>query len=294
MITIARIKQIVDGLLAYVEYDYETVPEDQTLLYHMFYGTRDGVFDFYEQAKEIFLRKNTSPRKITTRMEYPRDKSHMPCIIIREPGRGYGEVEPLGGFGDPTGDLFGSTDYQREGFIQSSLSTVNMMCFSDNMLESTLIGEVLFTLLVGARNTLEQEFTKYHFSTNELVAENALFPTPILIKNISVEIEDTDRFASIIRPELIRSFIIEDAIPVGTDPNWTPPSPEKYFVFAHPYLWLEPGAGVVENTVFSNTDWVLALEGEELFSFGSSYLWLDELTNQAEQEINSKVKWRLE
>ena len=55
MITIARIKQIVDGLLAYVEYDYETVPEDQTLLYHMFYGIRDGVFDFYEQAKEIFF-----------------------------------------------------------------------------------------------------------------------------------------------------------------------------------------------------------------------------------------------
>lgn len=294
MITIARIKQIVDGLLAYVEYDFNSVPENETLLYYMFYGTRDGKFDFYEQAKEIFLRKNTSPRKITTRMEYPRDKSHMPCIIIREPGRGSGEIDPLGGFGDPVPDQFGSSGYEREGFRESILSEINMMCFSDNMLESTLIGEVLYTLLVGARNTLEHEFTKFDFSTNELIAENSLFPTPILIKNVSLSIEDTDRYASIIRPELISHFIIEDAIPIGTDPNWKPPTPDKYFVFAHPYVWLSGEDNVAENTIFSNTDWVLAVGDDELFEFGKPFVWLDEITNKGDQEIESQVPWKLE
>ena len=33
MILIARIKQIVDGLIAYIQYDYESVPETQTFLY---------------------------------------------------------------------------------------------------------------------------------------------------------------------------------------------------------------------------------------------------------------------
>ena len=32
MILIARIKQIVDGLLQYIQYDYESVPEHETFL----------------------------------------------------------------------------------------------------------------------------------------------------------------------------------------------------------------------------------------------------------------------
>ena len=94
MILIARIKQIVDGLLQYIQYDYESVPEHETFLYHMFYGTRDGSFDFYEQAKKLFLRTNTSPRKIQVKMEYPKDKSHLPCIIVREPGRSTDKPAP--------------------------------------------------------------------------------------------------------------------------------------------------------------------------------------------------------
>lgn len=293
MITVARIKQIVDGLLAYVEADYNSVPENQTLLYHMFYGLKDGKFDFYEQAKEIFLRKNTNPRKIETRMEYPKDKSHMPCIIIREPGKSQGEVRPLGGFGIPPLDEFGEPNYKREGFIESYISSINLMCFSENMLESTLIGEVLYTLLVGARNTLEAEFEKFSFQAQELIAENSLFPTPILIKNIVLEIEDVATYASIIRPELVTYFIIEDAIPVGSDPNWEPPAIEPYFVFTHPYVWLDE-VGKGENTIYSNTDWILSVSDDELFKFGSSYVWLDEMTRQGKQEIEAKVPWRLE
>lgn len=87
MIIIARIRQIIDGLLAYVQSDYEALPEEQTFLYHMFYGTKDRNFDFYQKAKELFLRRNTSPRKLRTVLEYPLDKSHLPCIVIREPAR---------------------------------------------------------------------------------------------------------------------------------------------------------------------------------------------------------------
>ena len=74
MITIARFKQIVEGLLYYVEEDYQTVPEEQTLLYQMFYGVTDRNFDFYEQAKAIFTRRNTSPRKVIATMEFPKIK----------------------------------------------------------------------------------------------------------------------------------------------------------------------------------------------------------------------------
>lgn len=261
MVTILRFKQIVDGLLDYVVYDYETVPEEQTLLYQMFYGVRDGSYDFYEQAKAIFTRSNQSPRKIFTTIEYPFDKAHFPCIVIREPGRGPSRVEPLGGFGVPPldefGDVIDNVSYLREGFVNGNRSDVQLMCMSNNTLESILVGEVLFTLLVGARNTLEQEFTAFHFNAEDLIAENHLFPTPILIKTISVEIEEIERYASIIRPELITKFVFEKPIPVGTDPNWEPPV-TNYLMFSRPYIWLEPtDHNLGTNNLYSNTEWQL-------------------------------------
>lgn len=293
MILISRIKQIVDGLLAYIQYDYESVPETQTFLYHMFWGVRDGQFDFYEQAKALFLRKNTNPRKIQVKMEYPKDKSHMPCIIVREPGRSTDKPAPLGGYGAPDPDSFGVPEYEREGFRQPSLSKIDLMCFSDNMLESILIGEVMYALLIGARNTFEEEFAYFDFSTNELIAENNLFPQPILIKNVSIEVEDIGDYASIIRPEIVRRFIIEDAIPVGSDPSWNPPSIDKYFEFSSPYVWLDNFTNNGENTIYSNTDWALQI-GNELFQFKSGYVWLDEMNNYGEQNIEAKTPWRLE
>lgn len=294
MILIARIKQIVDGLLSYIQYDYDSVPEYETFLYHTFYGVKDGQFDFYEQAKKIFLRTASSPRKIQVKMDYPKDKSHLPCIIIREPGRSADKPAPLGGYGDvPTLDIYGGQEYEREGFRNPYVSNIDLMCFSDNMLESILIGEVLYSLLLGARNTFEEEFLSFEFNTNELVAENSLFPQPILIKNIQVTVSDMDRYPSIIRPEIVRRFVIEDAIPVGSDPNWTPPPLDKYFRFAHPYVWLDDITLQAENTIWSNTDWQLSI-GDELFSFGSSYVWLDDMTNQGKQEIKAQTFWKLE
>lgn len=214
MIVIANIKRIIDGLLDYIYQDYSSVKEEETLLYLMFHGVKDGDFDFYEQAKSLFLRGDKSPRKLTVRMEYPKDKSSMPCIIIREPSRSSAEPEPLGGIGLDPYDNFGSKDFEREGYTHFSRFQFSIMCFSDNMLESILIGEVLYTLLMGARNTFEQLFTNFDFSMNELIAENSLFPTPILIKNIEVTIDEEYKYPSIIRPEIVKSFVIQDAIPI--------------------------------------------------------------------------------
>lgn len=214
MILISRIKQMVEGLLSYVQNDFENVPESETFLYHMFYGISDGSFDFYSQAKKLFLRANSSPRKLQVKMEYPKDKTHLPCIIVREPGRSSNMPSPLGGFGEMTLDAYGKPEYEREGFRQPALSKIDLMCLSENMLESILIGEVLYALLVGARNTLEEEFIKFNFSMNELIAENSLFPQPILIKNVSIEVEGIDDYCSIIRPEIVKKFVIRDAISI--------------------------------------------------------------------------------
>lgn len=65
------------------------------------------------------------------------------------------------------------------------------------------------------------------------------------------------------------------------------------FEFSHPYVWLDQLTNNGENTIYSNTDWVLQI-GNELFQFKSGYVWLDEMNNQGEQDIEAKTAWRLE
>lgn len=272
MILIARMKQILNGLLAYVQNEYDTIPEQETLLYQMFYGMKDGSFDFYKEAKEIFLRRNTNPRKLSVVMEFPKDKSHMPCIVLREPARSTVRPAPLGGFGLALEDVTGSPEYEREGFRQPTLSKLSLMCFSSNMLESILISEVIYALLQGARNTFEEEFISFSFNTNELLAENNLFPQPIMIKSIDIEVEEIDKYVSIIRPELISKFVIEDAIPVGSDPTWTPPE-ETQFEFGNAYVWLDEITNTGENHIYSNRDWELVLE-EDMYKSEPAYKWM--------------------
>lgn len=301
MMLIARIKEIVEGLLEYVQYDYNSVPENESFLYHMFYSTKDGAFDFFEQAKAIFLRKYSNPRKIRVTMEYPKDKSHLPCIIIREPARNVDKPAPLGGFGLALEDVYGGEQYEREGFRVPTHSDVELMCFSDNMLESVLICEVLYALLEGARNTFEEEFAEFDFKTSELVAENTVFPLPILIKTITISVEDIGRYASIIRPEIVKRFVIQDAIPIGSNPGaWEPELPpevsDKYFIFKYPYVWVDKITHEGYQEILSNTDWTLSVEEEAPFKFHSGYLWLERMNgSNSEQKVEAEkdVSWEL-
>lgn len=311
MILIARIRQLVQSLLDFVQKDCDSLPESQTFLYQMFWGLKDGSFDFYNQARELFLRRNTNPRKITVLMEYPKDKAHFPCIVVREP-RKSPKMTPLGGVGDQ--EVFGVAQYQRESFTTVTSSNVDLMCISDNFLESVLLGEALYALFEGARNTFEQEFVNFDFSMGEIIVENQLFPTPIVIKNINITVDEECRFASILiggdeRVSGIK-FTPEPQCPFNCPGEVEEPDDDDnglYFEFAYPYVWLRKGDNSAEQEILSNTDWKLEIgethiggnlpvrpEDKKYFSFGEEFVWLDEVTDTGENEITTNSDWRLE
>lgn len=292
MILVAKIKRLVLGLIDYIQQDYNSgIPETQTFLYQMFWGVRDGSFDFYEQAKKIFLRTNDSPRRIAVTMEYPKDKTFLPCVVVREPSKQPPQNSPFGGVGSSDGS-FGIPGYEREAFTTFSESKVNLMCFSDNTMESLLIGEVLYALLQGSRNLFEQEFTNFSFSTSELVAENNLFPLPIIIKTVTISITDNEDYASLIRKNLISCLKFDSPVVVNDAERPEPEPISKYFVFENPYLWLDSLVADGQMGVLSNTDWVLEYGGE-LFQFGVDILYLNN-DNYGEQNIKAQTTWMLE
>lgn len=311
MILIARIRQLVQSLLDYVQRDCDSLPESQTFLYQMFWGLKDGSFDFYNQARELFLRRNTSPRKMTVLMEYPKDKAHFPCVVIREP-RKTPKFSPLGGIGDQ--QPFGVAEYQREPFTMVTSSNVDLMCISDNFLESVLMGEALYALFEGARNTFEQEFVNFDFSMSEIIVENQLFPTPIVIKNINITVDEECRFASILMSGngAVRGvkFTPEPQCPFNCPGEVEEPDDDAtglYFEFAYPYVWLRKNDNSAEQEILSNTDWELKIgethiggnlpvrpEDRKYFNFGEEYVWLDEVTDTGENEIQADTDWKLE
>ena len=58
MIQIVKIKKIVESCLEYVQTDFESKNnEKDSFLYKVLGDTQDGSYNFYEQAKNLFLRK---------------------------------------------------------------------------------------------------------------------------------------------------------------------------------------------------------------------------------------------
>lgn len=211
MILAVQIKEIVEGLLDFIQEDCSNKPEKETFLYHVLNGQMDGQFNFHKQAISLLTRKNSNPRKVQVRLEFPKDKTHLPCIVIREPSRQPQSPQPFGGIGCTVGI---GNEYPRERFIATSQSKVDIMCISENYLESILISEIIYMLLQGARNSFEKTFHSFQFSVSEVIAENSLFPMPILMKTISLDLTRMEDIPSILSERGVDKFIIHKAIVV--------------------------------------------------------------------------------
>lgn len=205
MFTIIEVKKLVVSLIKYIQEDYKnSVKEEESFLYKLLFGKKEGNFDFYEQSKSIFLRESTSPNNIQISLEYPKDKTRLPAYIIREPSRDRGDSNSIG-------KIFG---YNPEGGLDirdSRRCTFEIMCFSTNMLESIILSEVLYALFIGSYNELSVQFTNIDFRMRELMMNQELIPTPIFIRSLEMDISYEEFIPSLFKQELLGKIIFEDA-----------------------------------------------------------------------------------
>lgn len=206
MLNIIYIKKIVESLVDYIYEDIENNPKEETsFLYRLLKGTVDKSYDFYEQSKKIFSRNPNNPNNIKISLEYPKDRTALPCYVIREPGKVKGPVNPIGKI---EGVYTDTGDYR---YIDSRQSNYEIMCFASNMMESILLSEVLYYLLVGAHDLLIDKFDTIDYQMKELMVENSLIPTPIFIKSISIIASSTELVPGVIDYELLGKVFFERA-----------------------------------------------------------------------------------
>lgn len=204
MITIVEVKKIVVNLLRYIQKESkETVTEEDTFLYKILFGIKDGTFDFYEQAKSLYIRDDNRPNRINVSLEYPKDKTSLPAYVIREPSRTPGDSNSMGKISELGMGRFNLRDSRRASF--------EIMCFSNNMLESIIMSEVLYALLVSSYNELSVLFTSIDFGMKELMMNQELIPTPIFIRSISLDVSIENIIPQLVNSELLGKVLFEDA-----------------------------------------------------------------------------------
>lgn len=206
MIEIIRIKDLVLRVLEYIPLEYKSgKAEEDTFLYKLLNGTKDGNFDFYIQAKSLFTRSQTNPRKITVSLEFPKDKTSLPCYVIREPGKSKG---PTNSIGKMTGGVFSTGAWE---IRDSREEVIEIMCLSDNILESILLSEVLYALLLGSYNWLANYYNTIEINMTEVMAQTDLIPLPIFIRSIRMELSSEQIVSSLINTEFLNKILFEDA-----------------------------------------------------------------------------------
>lgn len=200
MIQIVKIKKIVESCLEYVQTDFESKNnEKDSFLYKVLGDTQDGSYNFYEQAKNLFLRKETNPNNIKVLLEYPKDRAGLPSYVIREPGKTGGIANSIGKIESFMGGVPMYRDTRQYG--------LEIMCFSVNMNESILMSEVLYALLLGSWDTLASQFLKIEFTMKELMMQNNLMPTPIFIRSIGLDLSSEEIVPGLVDTSLLGKII---------------------------------------------------------------------------------------
>jgi hypothetical protein len=220
-IPVIRMKKLVESLIHLVRTDYETKfaagKETQTLLYQILNGIEEFDYDFYKQGKEIFLRKDTDPRKIEVNLQFNKNPSSIPNIWVREPAKSNGAYNHIGSdLGETL--YFNYTDSETELTTTESLSQLRdtkravyeLVITSDNPLGTILVAEVVYALFLGAQDTLTELFETFNFSMKELMLNNDSAPISLMAKAITIETQFENIVPRIATEDLVNSINFEN------------------------------------------------------------------------------------
>lgn len=136
----------LEGLISWMRADFDKWVdagfEDKSYLYRLFGGLTHGNFDYFEQAKKVFMASELDQRRLAVRVFFDFKRAHLPTVHITMPGE---ENDPNGlGYNDDGERL------EREYNVKFSL-----IITSDNYTEVLIIYYALRALIMSGFMTLE-------------------------------------------------------------------------------------------------------------------------------------------
>lgn len=205
------LKQLIDELLDLITSDYNSMSnKEDTFLYQVFHGNTMGSFDFYEQAKALFLRTSDNPRKIETRMMFDSSRAELPTIHIVLPSETTGKDNTIGVSQGP--ENFVRSDGVLQPIYRRSFDTNYQLAISSgNMLETIMIYQGLKAAIVSAMDSLTLNGLRLpSLSGNDIELNSDQVPG-LFIRALTVQIDYDIEVPSLVKRKVLSDINIKES-----------------------------------------------------------------------------------
>lgn len=221
-IPLLKLKGLIDSLLDYIREDLSTCisedREDESFLSLVLEGNESDNYNFYTQAKAVFSRTAESRQKITTGIAFPKDASVLPYVWIREPQRQKGKTN---GIGKSMGVdvMFGNVEEgesqvnYRNQFRDDKQSSYEVVVVSANYMESIMISEVLYSMLLGSYDLLADLYNLAEVNMKEIMMNNdSIPPYSFLSRALVIDIDFENYIPTVSAGQLISKINFNNVI----------------------------------------------------------------------------------
>jgi hypothetical protein len=221
-ISLLKIKGLIDSLVDYARDDLKLcIDEDretESFLYLVLDGNNSDGYDFYKQAKSVFSRTEESSTKIVTGLAYPKDVSSAPYIWIREPQRTKGQQNGIGKLTgrtldfvkeiyDPVEDVTTFENSFRQEYRDDKQAVYEVVIMSKNYIESIMVSEVIYSLLIGSYELLSTLFNLTEINMKELMMNNDNIPPFMIVSRaITLDVDFENFVPSVSSRELVNKL----------------------------------------------------------------------------------------
>lgn len=183
-----KVNEILKTILKVVEIDFhEHLDEKDSILYKIFGDNRVEKFGFFSQAKDIFLRDESHPRKIETRLLFDAQRASLPTIHTTMPSESPG-ADGIGlDEGYSQNDIDKNSNHLTKIYSRAFETKYNLMITSDNSLEVILIYHLLKSMFISIFDHIEfSGIRNMKFSGADLQVNSDLVPLNIFVRGLEI------------------------------------------------------------------------------------------------------------
>jgi hypothetical protein len=179
----------LESLLAFVKKDINSnTDKTKTIIYYLFNNIKFQNFDFYKSALEFLTREADNPRQLQVRLGFDSSRAVMPTVHITLPSERSGQQ----GIGIDEGYVENEVDTteKKENPIYTRIYECQYACIitSDNVLEVTLLYNLLKGLLVGSLDILELNgLRNIKLSGQDMQLSEEIVPINVFAKGLMLD-----------------------------------------------------------------------------------------------------------
>ena len=210
---------LIERSLEAVRVDFHQHPNEKNTLLYAYFGELPivkGKWDWFQQAKDLFLREEDHPRRIGTELFFNSERVSMPTVHITLPSEMGGNGDGLGIDEGYAENIFNPQDDTiRVQYTRMFETQYQLLITSDNTLEVQLLYTLLRGMFIGL-------FAQFEFaglrnpklSGQDLRLDSSIVPEHIYTRALGIRAQYEVSVPNFFDQEVFRSIAIGTVLPI--------------------------------------------------------------------------------